>query len=203
MSRSIIQSFFFTSVSLFFASVVHAQETLAEESFSVHPVLTAGYTSGGDTLVQVEFDDGDREKLKAGGAFLFGFGAEFVSSDKQLAVRLTANYHFDSIDAENGETSFERYPIELMFFDQGERNRFGAGFTVHLSPTAQLKVDGQRRESINFDTALGLVFEYNYLIGNAMWLGVRYTFIDYETQNNINSVSVDGNHVGLMAHFIF
>lgn len=203
MSRNVFLSLFLVSVGVLFASGLHAQETLAEENFSVHPVLSAGFTAGGDTLVQVEFDDGDTDKIKAGGAFFFGLGAEFVSADNKTAIQLTANYHFDSIEAENGEASFERYPIEVILFGQGERNRFGVGLTYHLSPTAQIKRDGQGRDSLKFDNALGLVLEYNYLVGSSVWLGLRYTLIDYKKEYWFDSVSVDGRHVGLMAHIRF
>ncbi|MBQ0758642.1 MAG: outer membrane beta-barrel protein [Gammaproteobacteria bacterium] len=198
------RSFFNTALMCcaFFVSFgAQAQESLMDEDFTVHAVVTGGFTSGGDTLVEVEFDDGDDDELKAGGAYFFGFGAEFESADRKMAVQLSANYHFDSIDAENGEASFERYPIEVIIFGQGERNRFGVGLTAHLSPTAELKMDGFGRDAINFDTAFGLVLEYNYLIGSSLWVGARYTMIDYKKQNAFNKVSVDGNHIGLMVHF--
>lgn len=202
MSRSFFSLVLMCLVALWSLGA-QAQEPKAEGGFSARPLVTAGYTSGGDTLVEVEFENGDKDKLKAGGAFLLGFGIEFVSADGELAVQLTANYHFDSINAENGEATFERYPIELVFFDQGEKHRYGAGFTVHLSPTAQVKADGGRRDSLNFDPAVGFLFEYNYLVGKGLWLGLRYTLIDYDTPGSFNSVTVDGNHFGLMAHFRF
>ena len=118
---------------------VQAQESLLEENSTIYAIVTGGFTGGGDTLVEVDLDHGNDYELNAGGAYFLGFGAEFESADRKVAVQLSANYHFDSVDADNGEASFERYPIELIFFGQGERNRVGLGVTAHLSPTAEIK----------------------------------------------------------------
>ena len=62
--------------------------------------------------------------IKVGGAFLLGL--EFLSPDRREAPQLSTNYHFHSIDAENGEASFERFPFEAMLFGVRERHRFGS-----------------------------------------------------------------------------
>ncbi|WP_339677835.1 hypothetical protein [uncultured Zhongshania sp.] len=186
-----------------FCTQVQAQDTLAEEGYSARAIVTAGFTSGGDTLVDVEFEGGDDDQIKAGGAFLLGFGVEFLAADRRSAVQLSANYHFDSIDAENGEASFERYPLEAILFGVRERHRFGAGLTVHLSPTAMVKMDGAGRDSINFDPAAGLILEYDYLVMDHLWLGTRFTLINYKKETYFGSESFDGNHIGLMAHLRF
>lgn len=60
-----------------------------------------------------------------------------------------------------------------------------------------------RRESINFDPAAGLILEYDYLVMDHLLLGTRFTLINYKKESHFGSVSFDGNHIGLMAHFRF
>lgn len=190
--------------SAFFVSAgAHSQESLLEENFTVHFIATGGLTRGGDTLVEVDLDHGSDYELKAGGAYFLGLGAEFESADRNVAVQLSANYHFDSVDADDGEASFERYPVDLIVFGQGERNRVGVGITAHLSPKAEIKSYDFGRDTINFDTAFGFLIEYNYLIGTSLWLGARYTMIEYKKENAFNKLSIDGNHLGAMVHFRF
>lgn len=165
-------------------------------------ILFAGYTNGGDDLINVEYDDGDRDEVQAGGEALLG-GGVVVSWQNQLELQLTAGYHFDSASADNGDASFDRYPLEALVFRRLGQHRIGGGLTLHLSPTAELDIDGFEKETVNFDAAPGLVLEYGYGVLDNVWLGARYTYIEYKSEGYFATSRVDGNHLGLMAYFRF
>ena len=77
-------------------------------------------------------------------------------------------------------------------------SRIGAGLTLHMSPTLDTKDFGQ--PNVDFKDATGLVLEYGYPLGGAMWLDVRYVSIKYELKHPeyyYNPESADGSHLGL------
>lgn len=165
-------------------------------------IISAGYTDGGDELISVQFEDGENDKIKAGGKLLIAAGIAF-SPSPSTEIQLTIGYHFDNLSASNGDASFERFPIDALLFRRIDRHRIGGGLTIHLSPKAEIDIDGMEREVINFDASPGLVLEYDYQVANQVWAGLRYTHIDYKKDAAFGNIKVNGNHVGLMAQFRF
>lgn len=163
-------------------------------------VFTAGYTNGGDDLIKLKYEDGEKEDIQAGGEALLGAGV-VISWANSAELQLMAGYHFDSASAENGDASFERFPIEALLFRRAGRHRFGGGLTVHLSPSAEIDIDGSEKETVNFDAAPGFILEYDYSALENLSLGLRYTYIEYKSEGPFNTTRVDGNHFGLMVHF--
>lgn len=187
---------------LLFAVSAQAQLVRYEPHRSIYGVFTAGFTDGGDELASVEFRHGGDDDVDAGGQILLGGGIIVEPRDSILQYQFTANYHVDGAVARDGEAEFERFPLEaLMFFRQGN-HRFGFGLSYHLSPEFDIEVDGVGDATVNFDDALGVTVEYNYRLSRMFWLGLRYTDIDYEVEED-SSIEIDGNHVGLMMHIQF
>ncbi len=168
----------------------------------VYGLFSAGFTGGGEDLVKLRFERGGSENVEAGGEIVFGGGVIFAPRDSVLQYQFTLNYHSDGALAENGEVSFDRFPLEaLLFFAEG-RHRAGFGLSYHLSPELEIDIDGSPRETVDFEDALGIVVEYNFEISPQFLLGLRYTDIDYEVDGS-PSTSVDGNHAGLLFYIRF
>lgn len=167
-------------------------------SNAVDIFLQGGLHTGGDDLVTATFTNGDTEKLKGGGLFSFSAG---LGSDvaENLEARLMAGVKFDTIEADNGDAKFVRYPIEaLLMYKSGEKVYVGGGLSYHLNPS----ISGSGLAgglNIDFDNALGLVVELDYMLSNGGYLGVKLTSIDYE----VNGQSASGNSIGAILGFRF
>lgn len=177
------------------------RSALVNEDVRTDFIVAAAYTRGGDDLINVQYADGGKEQITAGGEILLGVGVVFINAGK-IELQLSANYHFDDVSAKNGDASFERYPIEALIFRRADRYRIGGGLTLHWSPVAEINIDGMR-ETVNFDNSFGVVVEYDYKLLDRVWLGLRYTHIDYTVDGPFSGINVDGSHVGLMLNFRF
>jgi hypothetical protein len=85
MSRNFLNSVFGCLIVLL-SSTAEAQGFNMEDRFTARPLGAGGVASGGDTLVEVEFNDGDDDKIKASGAFLLGIGVAFEFADHEMAI---------------------------------------------------------------------------------------------------------------------
>ena len=123
---------------------------------------------------------------------------------------MTIGYHFDEVSADNGDITFERYPLELIPFYNFRNHRIGAGLSYHLSPELDLKELGGSK--VEFDDALGWLIEYDYSFSGwrsgGFVLGARYLWIDYQVEKVDDRrvpgcFEFDGNHVGIHVDFMF
>jgi len=198
-------AFFLLSFTLALATTPVLAEgagSLLDDGTKADFIVTAGYTSGGDDLIDVQYERGGKDKITAGGEILLGVGVVFLSNEN-FELQLAANYHFDDVSAENGDASFERYPIDILIFRRADRHRFGGGLTMHLSPSAEIDIDGTGRETVNFETAYGVVLEYDYQVLSKVWLGLRYTHISYAVDSIFRNSDIDGSNFGLTVNFRF
>lgn len=172
----------------------------------LHVVLSAGLTTGGDTILTAYYDDGDSTNVKAGALVHFGGGVLWQAPDLPLATSLTINYHADNASARNGEAKFSRIPIEAIAYYTGvPRWRFGAGVRVVQSPEAKYDV-GATKETLKFDNASGALVEVGYALAPDAWLNLRYVSEKYQpssfrsggqTYDLRNADAIDGSHFGL------
>ena len=175
----------FTSL-LLISPAANAQELL----------LQLGIDAGGDELVEVQFDNGDKQEIDAGGLIHFAVGGVFptaATAYPNLETQLSIGWKFDNSSAKNGDVDWDRYPIELLQFHRTENWRFGAGITYHLNPKLEGSGDASHIQA-DFDDALGYIVEIDYLTSSNSILGAKFTFIDYE----INATSLSGNSVGVV-----
>lgn len=168
-------------------------------------VLTAGISFGGDDLATVEYEDYSDDDLEAGGGIYLGGGFEFpMASD--MALRTTVGYQFDSIEADNGDASFDRIPWDLMFLLGPGAHRLGVGLTYHTDVQYEYNEDYGPDINADFDDALGLVIAYELQISPAFGLMFKYTDIEYEEQSSIPGVKgkvIDGSNFGIAANLLF
>ena len=164
-----------------------------------HFTMGGGLTFGGDTLGTVYYSSGDSADITAGGLIHIYAGLMYHFYDSPIAGRLALGYHFDQANARNGTATFDRTTLEAVpFYYLLPYSRIGAGLTLHMSPTLDTQDFGQ--PNVDFKDATGLVLEYGYHLGGAMWLDVRYVSIKYELKHPeyyYNTGSADGSHLGL------
>ena len=100
----------------------------AQSSSRLYPVLGLGITGGGDNLGTVAFNNGDRESLYAGGTIDLRAGLEYELQSLPVELELSLGYHFDRVNASNGDATFRRYPLELIaHYDISRDWRVGVG----------------------------------------------------------------------------
>lgn len=207
-----------------------AQQHAITDRGQLQWVFTTGLTAGGDDLATVEYDDGDYSvDIEAGGLIYFGAGINYRFADSPLSIQAGLGYHFDGADADNGDASFSRIPIDVIGFYNLGNHRLGIGLTRHTNIDFEKEIESftyYEKVDTDFSDATGFVIEYNYLFSRMVALGIRYTDIDYkydytQTQTGfgytyfpvfnygfINSIEygsakADGNNVGVFVHVLF
>lgn len=188
-----------TAILLIAANPATAQTPTTQKNATTYGLLKAAATFGGDDLIDVQFRNAPDETIEAGGLLLLGLGFAVEPGTSGVGFQASINYHFDSVDASNGDASFERWPVEMLLFF-GSQHRIGFGISLHLSPT--LEADFETADGkVKFDNALGTVIEYNYKLSPNALIGLRHTNIDYDVKNS--NTSVDGSHSGITFSFLF
>jgi hypothetical protein len=187
-------------IALPFAILSHSVSAQESPVSDTHLVLTLGIGTGGDKLAEVEYDHGDDGDVRAGGLILAGVGINHQFGNN-WELQATLNYLFDGADADNGDVSFARWPIDVLAFYRTGNHRFGGGLTYHMNPKFDIDIDYYVDDSIDFDDALGFVVEYDYFFTNNFSVGVRGTLIDYEASDYSDEIS--GNSIGVVANGYF
>lgn len=170
------------------------------DSVTIKPLLAGGFTIGGDNLVEVEYEDGSSDELDAGDLLDLKAGFLIDLHNYPITIQTTIGYHFDSVDAENGDASFNRLPLDLLAFYNIDKHRIGAGLSYHLNPELELEFGGVNID-IDADNAMGLVLEYGNEVADNIIVGLRYVDIEYEFEGS--SEKFDGSHVGIYGYFTF
>lgn len=160
-------------------------------SFVVHGSLDAG----GETLATAVYTDGENTDVKAGQLIHLAVGLVQPLSD-DFEVQGTVGWKFDNAGAKNGDITFDRYPVEGLFFFRTDKIRVGGGATIHLNPTLDSDGVAANLGTIEFDNALGFIAQVDMFLAPKASIGVRGTFIEYETTRG--AIPVDGNSVGLV-----
>lgn len=161
--------------------------------------IEAGIHLGGDTLATASSGNYD-EKLKAGQLLSLAVGIH-TELGEAVQGRLSLGYKFDSVSADNGDATFDRFPIEALVMKRSGSFMFGGGLAYHLSPEYEFNVSPSF--TIEFDDAVGLVLAFDYNskgeFADDWFVGGRITLIDYEAQG----ITVDGNSIGAVIGFMF
>ena len=141
-------------------------------------LIKGGYDFGGDTLQNVQFQDGTTESIKANDGFYVGGGIAFIPDIANFETQLTIAWKYTGVTASNGDITFTRFPIEALVFYNWDYFRLGGGLTYHLNP--KLKRTGVvAGGSIDFSSRVGAIAQLDYRITENVAVGVRYTAITY------------------------
>lgn len=166
---------------------------------TLYGVMHGGITFGGDELLTVQYSGQSDEEIEAGGLLFIGVGFATRPTEDPVSFQLTLNYHTDFTNADNGDASFSRWPVDAIIFF-GHQHRVGVGLSYHINPELDVDFDFGSGK-VDFDDAVGFLVEYNYQFEERMFMGLRYNAITYEVENT--SIEVDGNHLGLVFSLLF
>lgn len=153
-----------------------------------------GFDFGGDKMVTLEYDDGDESDIRAGELAYINIGMIVPNGKSDFETQVTIGWKFDSSNADNGDVSFYRFPIEVLQFYKQEKFRIGGGITYHLAPS----LDGSGVVSYieaDFENALGFVLEGDILF-EPLYAGLKITNIEYEVKGY--DEKVNGNSFGIV-----
>lgn len=165
------------------------------QAMDVRPLVKAGADFGGETLVTVEFDDGDIDRMKANEGVYAGGGLAIITDTRDVEFHLTAAYKYAYLDADNGDIEWTRWPLEALVFYRFPHVRVGAGLTYHVSP--RLRGDGAVSDlDVRFKNALGGVIQVDWRITDAIALGGRLTLLDYKAKAPASG-TVSSNSLGV------
>lgn len=185
-SKTLYQIFLFSILSIF------AVSSKADGLFG-----EIGLHLGGDKIRDVGFIGGGSDSIRAG-ELLSIAGGVVMDVNEQLEARISAGLKFDLVTADNGDLDFTRIPLELLFFKKNEQWNVGGGVTYHLNPelTGTGAASGAGED---YDDAFGFVLEADYILSTGAYLGIKLTFIEYETVDlGLGTTTYDGDSVGLV-----
>lgn len=151
----------------------------------VKPVFSLGYDFGGDDIFTAELSSGSSTNTEtistADGLYIEG-GLALSDPDglENFSTELTFGYKFDSIVAENADITMGRFYVNVIGNLTQDKVTFGAGLTYHITP--KLSGDGDANfVDAEFESAAGIILQAGYNINETSTIGLRGTFIDYET----------------------
>jgi hypothetical protein len=180
-------------------ALLGAALSTALHAAEVRPLFKGGFDFGGDTIVTAVFVGGETESIKANEGFYIGGGVSILNATRDIEMELSIAYKWALIDAENGDIDWTRVPLEALVFYRFPNVRLGGGLTLHLDP--KLRGSGVVGGlSVDFDDALGVVLQADYLFGDKVSIGVRYTNIKYDAPGG---ASATGDGIGITAGLRF
>ena len=197
----------------------------------IYLALSSGFSSAhaadvfGETGLHLGGDDAAisvNDSVMAGGFFSVSAGVVSQFEDI-LQLRTSIGYKvdisesilpfIDIFESSSDDLVFERYPLELMLLTNNAKGlNFGIGLSYHLRP--EISTSNNLVNSVEFDDALGFVAEIDFKLGERGYLGIKYTSIDYESDNpNLGTLSglanftnvdtINGNSFGVVIGVAF
>lgn len=159
-------------------------------------VAEAGLHFGGDTMVTVHNEDGSSDSLKAGEELSLAAGVAFQLSDSIAAV-VSFGMKKEVVYPDDGAIIFTRYPLNALLLYTSNKWRLGGGLTYHMNPV--YKVDTEtHQETMEFSNAPGLLLDVRYFVFEEVYIASRYTWIEYEVENDPAGRRYDGNSIGIL-----
>jgi hypothetical protein len=160
------------------------------------------FTSGGDSLVSVQYTTGSSKTIKAGGMANFYGGFEYSFKDMPVSLQATIGWHYDRTAATNGNVVFARYPLEaLAMYRANESIRVGGGLRYASSPSLSGSGVVSNLGTTKFDPSVGGIVKAEYLFGNRYGAELRYVSESYKLKGT--DTSFDGSHVGIGINVYF
>jgi hypothetical protein len=167
----------------------------------------ADFNAGADTLLELEFDDGGNQEIKAGnGVSLFVAGGPlfFESFPHKLQLELSLGVKFSTMQpTSNADLSFVRFPLELLGFYRNDdwHFRVGGGAVLHMGNS--LTGSGALSDlDVDLDNALGGIVQADFVY-EAWFIGMRYTALSYTANGAEDSAAANslGVTLGYMYRF--
>ena len=176
----------------------HREYTDTRPFFSLEALL------GGETLEDIEFENGDTDSIRAGSGVYIAIGVAHLMFEKKIDIGIKAGYLFDLVtakadDGRESVMSFTRKPIDIFSHYWVGRHCFGGGLTAHLDPVFTSR---DTTDNAKYHNAYGAYAEYLFhFTGTGSSLGVKYLSIDYQNKHT-DKVS-DGSAWGIAFNQLF
>jgi len=170
-------------------------------TFELGGGVGADFNAGADTLLVLEFDDGDTQDIKAGNGlslFVAGGGIFFDHQPHQLETVLSLGVKFSTMQpTTNADLTFTRFPVELLAF---YRNpdwffRVGGGVTTHLGNSLTGSGDLSGLDA-DLDSSLGGIVQADFIL-SGWFIGMRYTALSYTVDGGDEALSANSLGVGI------
>lgn len=157
-------------------------------------IIELGIHFGGGEIINAQYENGDKDTMKAGELFSFDFGRLYQLSSS-WETQLTFGIKSDAIYEQDVEVSWVRYPLNGLVFYRMTGVRVGLGASYHFSP--QLKGSGQAANiGEKYNDALGGLLEIDFIRSKKFLWGIRFTLIEYESKKDGHVV--DGSSIGFL-----
>jgi hypothetical protein len=182
--RALSNVLFAAAISVAAAAAAPASaQSPAVDDRNFYFALFGGVTGGGDRIAEVNYSNGDRESIRAGGLVHLAAGVVWQSPQLPLSVQATVGWHADSISARNGDVTFYRWPIEVLGYWHGVPNwRLGGGARFVNGAKLESDVNGFS-DTVSFKDTTGFVIEAGYRLGLRGWINLRYIDESYEAES--------------------
>jgi hypothetical protein len=179
---------------LFLGSTLGAQAPAEAKPHTFGWVVDATFEGGGETVAEVIFTDGDRQKISAGQGGTFSFGAEYrPPSIPKLGLRGLVGWKFATSAADNVTVMFTRIPIEgVASWSLNKDWRVGAGVAYHTG--INFDFDGLAPD-VSFDPAAGATLELGW-----RWAALTYTAMQYRAEDG---TTFDAGAYGVSLNWVF
>jgi len=141
---------------------------------------------GGDDLI-VETD----EELEAGAGFYSSIGIINRKEGNPWSCQAMVGFKVNGVEFTGGEATTRAFPVHFMTFYQVKRFRYGVGLTYDLA--IELDITGNNPRTVAYKNAPGLALEFNHLLGQRLFWGLRYTEMDYKEKNS--GIKSNANHL--------
>lgn len=192
--------------SLVCAAVLCGLSAAASAQVQVKGVFGGGLTFGGDTIATVRYEDDDIDdgKVHAGGLLALNAGVELQFTELVSAQALIG-YHFDRVNASNGNIRFERYPLDLLaHFRLTDWMRVGGG--ARYVERARIKSSGIGSTYVgneDFKPSWGTVVEAEFFPLQSFGIKLRYVSQKFKSKTFPTASDLDGNHGGIYFNYYF
>ncbi|MFT4907759.1 MAG: hypothetical protein ACI978_001842 [Oleispira sp.] len=191
-------------------SLADEEDEEDEDAFSdreytdTRPFFSIEALLGGETLEQIQFDNGETDSIRAGSGVYIALGVAHLMFEKRMDIGIKAGYLFDLItakadDGSESVLSFTRKPIDIFSHYWAGRHCFGGGLTVHLDPVFTSR---ETTDNAKYENAYGAYAEYLFhFTGTGSALGIKYLSINYK--NKETEHSSDGSAWGITFSQLF
>ena len=172
----------------------------ADGSSPIRFLVGGGVTFGGDKLATVTYTDGRTADIRAGGLAQIYAGLDYRMGN-DVSMQVTAGYHVDDTNADNGSLKFSRYPVELLaYYHATDQIRIGGGVRFVNNPKISSSgvISGN---NVEFKNTTGIVIEGEYFFSPNFSMKLRGVKEDYTLKDTDYSVS--GNHFGALFNYYF
>jgi hypothetical protein len=177
-------------------SAAHAGDT-----GGIRGLVGLGLTFGGETIGKVVYENGDTSTLHSSGVADLRGGMEYQLQGQPVALELSIGYHFDKVNAKNGDASFTRFPLELIgHYALNEYWRVGFGLRKSLSTELQVNFSGG--STTKFTSSVGPLIEAEYFVTPQFSFKGRYVVENF-TSDDVYKDKLKGSHGGIYGMFYF